>query len=79
LGIRVPGVVISPWLKAGVDEKIYDHSSVPRTANDIFNLKAPYLGERAPTMPSYITMDELLDEPRKDCPMTLPDIPSLEK
>jgi len=47
LGVRVPGIVISPWLKAGVDTKLYDHSSVPRTAKDIFNLSADYLGDRA--------------------------------
>ena len=30
-GTRVPGIIISPWLAKGIDEKVYDHTSVPKT------------------------------------------------
>lgn len=28
---------------------------------------------------SFLTVEELLDEPRKDCPTTLPDVPSFKE
>lgn len=45
-GVRVPGIVITPWLKKGIDEKVYDHSTVPKTIKEIFDLKSDYLSER---------------------------------
>lgn len=76
-GPRVPGVVISPWLKKGVDSKVYDHTSVPKTIKEIFNLKSDYLSERDKSMNSFVTREEILDKPRDDCPLELPDIPNL--
>jgi len=39
LGVRVPAVIVSPWVKAGVDSTIYDHSSVPATVEKLFGLQ----------------------------------------
>lgn len=40
LGVRVPGIVIAPWLvQAGVDTRVYDHSSVLATIEKLFGLQ----------------------------------------
>src|SRR5262249_42533801 len=39
LGVRVPAVVVSPWIAQGtVDHTTYDHSSVPATIESLFGL-----------------------------------------
>jgi phospholipase C len=38
-GVRVPAVVVSPYIKAGVDHTIYDHTSVLATLEYLFGLK----------------------------------------
>lgn len=38
LGVRVPAVIISPLVTAGVDSTVYDHSSVPATVEQLFGL-----------------------------------------
>jgi phospholipase C len=45
LGIRVPAVVISPLIPANlIDHRVYDHSSLLATVEDLFGL--PTLTER---------------------------------
>lgn len=46
LGLRVPGLVISPWIKKGIDETIYEHASIPHTIKNLFNLSSDYLTAR---------------------------------
>ena len=46
LGPRVPAIAISPWLAKGMDSTVYEHSSIPATIKNIFNLKADYLNPR---------------------------------
>jgi phospholipase C len=37
LGVRVPAVVVSPWIAAGrIDHTEYDHASIPATARKLF-------------------------------------------
>jgi phospholipase C len=39
LGVRVPAILISPWVAAGrVDHMMYDHTSVPATIKKMFGL-----------------------------------------
>jgi phospholipase C len=39
LGVRVPAVVISPWVaRNAVDHRVYDHASVPATLEALFGL-----------------------------------------
>ena len=39
LGVRVPAVVVSPWIAAHtVDHTVYDHASVPATIERLFGL-----------------------------------------
>lgn len=39
-GVRVPAIVVSPWVARGhVDHTVYDHSSVPATVERLFGLQ----------------------------------------
>ncbi|KVU67253.1 alkaline phosphatase family protein [Burkholderia ubonensis] len=39
-GVRVPAIVVSPWVARGhVDHTVYDHSSVPATVERLFSLQ----------------------------------------
>ena len=69
LGVRVPAVVVSPWIPAGtVGHASYDHSSVPATVERLFGL--PALTARDA---SANDVRALLTEaqPRTDAPTTL--------
>ena len=50
LGVRVPAVVISPWIESGtIDSTVYDHTSIAATARKLFlgaNWKDNFLTER---------------------------------
>jgi phospholipase C len=39
LGVRVPTVIVSPLVTAGLDTTVYDHSSVPATVEKLFGLQ----------------------------------------
>lgn len=68
-GVRVPAVVVSPWIPAGtVDHTSYDHSSVPATVERLFGLPALTARDAAAN-----DVRALLTEarPRTDAPTTL--------
>src|SRR5208282_6490406 len=73
LGVRVPTIVISPFIPKGmIDHRVYDHTSVLSTIEAIFGIKSlTARDENAPRL------DELLSltNPRTDTPTTLPDPP----
>ena len=70
LGVRVPAVIVSPLIPEGtIDHRAYDHSSIPKTLEEIFGL--PHLtarDEAANSVTSLLT----LEAPRNDCPEQLP-------
>jgi phospholipase C len=74
LGVRVPALVISPYIqKNTIDHRLYHHSSVPKTVESIFSLS--HMTDRdavANDLSKLLT----LTEPRTDAPTTLPDPPS---
>jgi hypothetical protein len=85
LGIRVPAVAISPWIKAGtvinnptpVDANTsvyYEHSSIPKTLHALFAPTAAPLTKREVFAAPFHTalFDNDLVEPRVDCPEVLP-------
>lgn len=70
LGIRVPAVVVSPWIPKGtVDHRAYDHTSIPKTLEDVFGL--PNLTARDKAAKSVRSL-LALTEPRPDTPVALP-------
>ena len=71
LGVRVPAVVVSPWIPKGtVDHTQYDHTSVLRTIENLFGISS--LTARDAAADDVLA---LLSMPavRPDCMTTLPD------
>jgi phospholipase C len=69
-GPRVPAVVISPWIpKNIVDHRLYDHSSIPATLEQLFGMEPLTARDKAANtvLPLFS-----LDVPRTDTPATLP-------
>ena len=64
-GVRVPAVVVSPWIAQGVvDSKVYDHSSVLATLECLFEL--PALTARDAQANDLLHL--ITDQCRSDCP-----------
>ncbi|MGD0958795.1 MAG: alkaline phosphatase family protein [Methylomonas sp.] len=71
LGVRVPAVVISPYIpKGAIDHRVYDHSSIPATLEALVGL-APLT--RRDAAANNLTGLLSLSEPRQDTPYVLPD------
>jgi phospholipase C len=71
LGVRVPAVVVSPWIPGGViDHRAYDHSSIPKTLEKVFGLTALTKRDEA-----ALSVSDLLKLPaaRTEAPNLLPD------
>ncbi|RJS25662.1 hypothetical protein DRW03_04030 [Corallococcus sp. H22C18031201] len=69
-GVRVPAVVVSPWIARNViDHRRYDHASVPATVEAAFDL--PPMTRRDATASNVLSLASL-SKPRTDCPETLP-------
>ncbi|KAK7827543.1 non-specific phospholipase c2 [Quercus suber] len=80
LGVRVPTIVISPWIEKGTvvhgpkgspfPTSEYEHSSIPATVKKLFNLSSPFLIKRvewAGSFEGFVTV-QTKKEPRTDCP-----------
>ncbi|MBS0367476.1 MAG: alkaline phosphatase family protein [Proteobacteria bacterium] len=75
-GIRIPAVVVSPWVPAGkIVPDVLDHASVIRTVFDVFAMKG-HLTERDRTAGSL--KKYFLAAPRTVVPLELPQAPSVE-
>lgn len=69
LGVRVPAVVVSPWIAAQtVDQTVYDHASVPATIERLFGLPALTARDAAA---KDVTALFTQAQPRTDAPTTL--------
>jgi len=83
LGVRVPTILISPWIDKGTvihepdgptPYAQFEHSSIPATVKSLFGLKSNFLTKRdawAGTFEKYL---QLRDTPRDDCPEKLPEV-----
>ncbi|MGF6779868.1 alkaline phosphatase family protein [Paraburkholderia sp. GAS334] len=74
LGVRVPAILVSPWVGVGVDHTVYDHTSVLRYACDKWQL--PHLCRRTMSGPGLNPIGNFastisLDRPRTDTPATI--------
>ncbi|KAJ3417634.1 hypothetical protein HDV05_000091 [Chytridiales sp. JEL 0842] len=84
LGVRVPTIAISPWIKKGtvvntppVEAKPfpnseYEHSSLAATVKNIFNLPN-FLSKRDAWAATFDHITRELDAPRTDCIEVLPE------
>jgi phospholipase C len=69
LGVRVPAVLVSPWVGRGVDHTVFDHTSILKYAIEKWSL-AP-LGERAAQANGIGVVLKTDGEPRRDTPERL--------
>lgn len=75
LGLRVPAIIASPWLKAGtVDSTPYRHTSVLGTAKKMFGL-ASFLTKRDAAANTFEGLFTQLSTARTDTPKTLKRVP----
>lgn len=65
LGVRVPAVLISPWLPQQVNHTLYDHTSLLATVKTQFNLPK-FLTKRDENANSFININNILPSPRED-------------
>ncbi|CAM0871289.1 unnamed protein product [Alopecurus aequalis] len=85
LGVRVPTLMISPWIRKGTvvgrppngptPTSEYEHSSIPATIKKIFNLRSDFLTKRDEWAGTFEQIFTDLEGPRTDCPETLPEVP----
>ena len=68
-GVRVPALVISPWVAAGVDHTVYDHSSVLKTLESLFFPVLTLTSRDGNAQPIAGVMSP--GQLRTDCPATL--------
>ncbi|KAJ8574442.1 hypothetical protein K7X08_026247 [Anisodus acutangulus] len=82
LGVRVPTIMISPWIEKGTvvhgpngspfPTSEYEHSSIPATVKKIFDLPSPFLTKRDAWAGTFEHIVQTRKEPRTDCPEKLP-------
>eukprot|EP00249_Psilotum_nudum_P002381 c15395_g1_i1 orf=534-2141(-) len=84
LGVRVPTLLISPWINKGTvlhepegptSYSQYEHSSIPATVKKLFNLDSGFLTHRDAWAGSFESLLYERNAPRTDCPETLPSPP----
>lgn len=84
LGVRVPAILVSPWLAPGFISTAFDHTSVLRMASQLWPAVQP-LGARTAQANSLLDSLTWLDAPRRAIPpaptnqdpMAVMDLPSL--
>ncbi|KAJ3669634.1 hypothetical protein LUZ60_011584 [Juncus effusus] len=83
LGVRVPTILVSPWIDRGVvvhepngpkSTSQFEHSSIPSTVKKLFNLNSNYLTKRDAWAGSFESLFTMRKTPRTDCPETLPEV-----
>ncbi|KAJ9146793.1 hypothetical protein P3X46_029019 [Hevea brasiliensis] len=77
LGVRVPTILVSPWIEKGTvihkpvgpsPHSQFEHSSVPATVKKLFNLKSNFLTKRDAWAGTFEDYFYVRDTPRDDCP-----------
>ena len=85
LGIRVPTLLISPWIPAGTvvhrpagptDTSQFEFSSIGATLRRHFDFRDSFFTARDEWAGTFDDTLTLLDEPRRDCPQLLPPAPA---
>jgi len=91
IGIRIPTLLISPWIEKGTlisgkptgdaapfDNSEWELSSISGTVVKLFNLKS-HLTKRDAWAGHFDGFLKKRTTPRTDCPVTLPPVPSLTR
>ncbi|CAK7330637.1 unnamed protein product [Dovyalis caffra] len=82
LGVRVPTIMVSPWIEKGTvvhgpngspfPTSEYEHSSIPATVKKLFNISSPFLTKRDEWAGTFEGIVQARTEPRTDSPEQLP-------
>ncbi|KAF8395706.1 hypothetical protein HHK36_019656 [Tetracentron sinense] len=82
LGVRVPTIMVSPWIEKGTvvhgpngspfPTSEFEHSSIPATVKKLFNLSSPFLTKRDEWAGTFEGILQKRIQPRTDCPEKLP-------
>jgi phospholipase C len=66
LGVRVPAILVSPWVPRGITHTVFDHSAIPATVRTLFGTRDSLSSRDAESN----TLDRLLslEAPRTDTP-----------
>eukprot|EP01064_Diplonema_japonicum_P019543 TRINITY_DN2828_c3_g4_i1.p1 TRINITY_DN2828_c3_g4~~TRINITY_DN2828_c3_g4_i1.p1 ORF type:complete len:481 (+),score=158.78 TRINITY_DN2828_c3_g4_i1:39-1481(+) len=84
LGVRIPTLLISPWIKKGTvihkpdgpqPNSEYELTSLLSTLKNMFELPGPHLSKRSAWAGTYDHFLTELTTPRTDCPAELPPSP----
>eukprot|EP01127_Copromyxa_protea_P000134 TRINITY_DN10132_c0_g1_i1.p1 TRINITY_DN10132_c0_g1~~TRINITY_DN10132_c0_g1_i1.p1 ORF type:complete len:655 (+),score=121.50 TRINITY_DN10132_c0_g1_i1:308-2272(+) len=87
LGIRIPTLLISPWVPKGMvvsepaaaqkpaHNSEFDLTSIMATARKILGIKSGPLTKRDAWSATFENVLEIVKEPRTDCPVHLPEAP----
>jgi phospholipase C len=71
LGIRVPALLVSPWIDRGVESRPLQHTSVLATLKELFGLPS-FLTRRDASAASFADLVGTRSAPRTDTPRRLP-------
>jgi hypothetical protein len=80
LGVRVPAILVSPWIDKGAvvhgpsgptPTSQYEHSSIPATVKKHFDLPQDFLTKRDAWAGTFESVVQTRTEPRTDCPGTV--------
>src|SRR5260370_21251588 len=67
-GVRVPAILISPWIGKGFNSNVYDHTSLLKYLIGKWNLRGDTLGERVKSADTFTSELIKLTVPRTDTP-----------
>lgn len=75
LGVRVPAILISPWVAKGCDNNVYDHTSILRYLIEKHGLRPLSARTEASSDPREVSNfgAQILGQPRTDMPDVLSD------
>jgi len=67
-GVRVPAILISPWVEKGFNAGIYDHTSLLKYLISKWSLRPDTLGSRVANADTFTSELQKLNAPRLDTP-----------
>lgn len=67
-GVRVPAILISPWVEKNFTDTIFDHTSLLKYLIDKWELRPDQLGKRVEQATTFAPVLQRLNSPRTDAP-----------
>ena len=67
-GVRVPAILIFPWIKKGFIDAVFDHTSLLKYVIDKWGLRPDQLGKRVEQAKTFLAALQELNAPRTDAP-----------